>query len=268
MSGANPADGEGRNLRIPPLLHVAAVAIAIVLGVIWYIDETRLSAVFGSFTAVGVLYTAFYARRSINLGEVRHNEALSLQDIHHEAVINAQQEHHNAVLAAQLEQHHAVMLAENARRSADIQLSCKAKTIEFSMTFSSSPVAEARAHMSTLWQSLKNDYEGNDDDANAVNANEDFSQTTVDAFEMKELGESDPESEQLVIYTRTILDFFEDLSVGLKQDVFDNEVAQELLGSPLRQFWDAFANFIKKDRIKRKQSSAYKHMEELRDRWK
>lgn len=157
-----------------------------------------------------------------------------------------------------------------ARRSIETQRlrEKRQKTIEFSATFSRAPVSDARGFMAATYESIVGDAVGPNDEAKSVDAQTIFSKTIDAAFDRRGSGDVSSTDKELMRSTLIILDYFEDLTVGLSYGVFDEQVARNLLRGPLLRFWGDCSRFVEKYRIKQKHTSAYGEMESWAKRWK
>ena len=64
-----------------------------------------------------------------------------------------------------------------------------------------------------------------------------------------------------------VLDYFEDLAVGIEEGVLDSVTARKLLCSALVSFWELLGGFVGRLREREGKKSFYESMEHLRDAW-
>ena len=72
----------------------------------------------------------------------------------------------------------------------------------------------------------------------------------------------------LIRYSLVLLDYLEDLAVGLDAGVYDDKVARDLLKGAVLHIWDDFNIFVTDYRTQQKQDDAYKSVEDLCGDWR
>lgn len=80
-------------------------------------------------------------------------------------------------------------------------------------------------------------------------------------------GDYDPDK-TLVDDARKIADFFEDLAVGVKFDVYDEQMSRALLRGLLIDSYKSIEGFIRHQRSQKGTQTAYVHFEDLYNRWR
>lgn len=231
-------EGEGPTLtvRLPARVHWLAAGLAIGLGAIWFFfEEAALKNTLGILAAVAAIYSMFYARTSI--------------------------------LSAR----------ERERRF---------ETIKFSGVFSDASHIAARFAVSSRFGQILNQQTGSDGEKRAAavalmsselrqalkvrespGTYQGAAAATVNASGTAGTTGTIPAGKDLIDDAMLILDYFEDLAVGIEEGVLDSETARKLLRSPLMSFWDLLKGLVEQFRARDGRATLYEKMEKLAKTW-
>ncbi len=141
------------------------------------------------------------------------------------------------------------------------------RTLEFSRQFSLPPMTEAREVIVMVYNRVLHRFEQNQERHAAVKARQVIAKRIGDAFESRGTGTGNPHDEALVGPTLLLLDYFEDLAVGIKMKTLDEDVARDLLRTPVESNWVRFRLLVDLIRAKAQQDSIFENFEWLRNRW-
>lgn len=139
------------------------------------------------------------------------------------------------------------------------------ETVKFSRIFSDNPLATARTALSTRFRQILNQQEKGNDETKHNAAVKVLSDEMLAAMEKRD--SKGKETDDLVDEAIAVLDFFEDLAVGIEDGVFDNVTAYKLLRGPLVSFWRLHQEVAKRYRRVNGQPKLYAKTELLYDIW-
>ena len=141
------------------------------------------------------------------------------------------------------------------------------ETVNFSRIYSTSPILEIRAEAIQRFDTIYSTIQRNTEAEKLLAANEEFSLQLRTALENRS-SEHIHENPELLTNATCLIDYFEDLAVGIQAGLFDEETAKAALRQPLIQMWGMFSRFVEYFRAQRDTKSIYEHTEALYERWR
>ncbi|MBL9125702.1 MAG: DUF4760 domain-containing protein [Planctomycetaceae bacterium] len=142
-------------------------------------------------------------------------------------------------------------------------------TIDFSRGFGDSRVQSARWALGAEYEALSSSVPSKLNDEQKIKE--------IGGLLSKKIGDSKPEAKEgasappaHTLYDDAVilLDYCEDLAVGVERGVLDEPTARDLLCSAICQFWTYLHPFVDNQRAKRGSKTLYIKFQELADRWK
>ncbi|WP_425616062.1 DUF4760 domain-containing protein [Anatilimnocola sp. NA78] len=141
------------------------------------------------------------------------------------------------------------------------------ETVKFSRIFSDDPLAEARTELATRFRQILNQQQikGATDASRHDSAVKSLSNEMLAAMEKRDSDGKGPDD--LVDEAIAVLDYFEDLAVGIEDGVFDDSTARKLLRGAVISFWRLHQDVARRYRQVNNQPTAYAKTEKLYESW-
>jgi hypothetical protein len=148
------------------------------------------------------------------------------------------------------------------------------ETIKFSRLYSDAPTGTARDAIVVRFNKFLEKETGPNDKSRRAAAIAKLSQEMKDSLHRRQTTQptqsaqpSEVTLSNLDLHGLTMLDFFEDLAVGIEDGVYDEVTAQKLLGTALVAYWELLSGLAHLYRAERSDNTLYEAMEKISKRW-
>ena len=137
------------------------------------------------------------------------------------------------------------------------------ETINFSRLYSIEPVCHSGRAIKKRFSELYSEQEGEQ----VAKRRAAISRLSNELAAYLEDSQNDETSEALANHSLMMLDYFEDLAVGIEDGVFRDETAKKLLKAPLNQYWSLLENFVRHYQERSNDTTLYEGVQKLHEKW-